>query len=122
MKCSKKTVTKLVTILSFVLLLVSFLIWIFTPTVTPLEPKSASGVQLVAKTTQDFRSATSRIYIKYPERHQFVETEVVFSEDEGYALAKQDDSLHIEWIDDHHVLVSFQGRTYMEPSIKIIEY
>lgn len=122
LKCSKKTVTKLVTILSFILLLVIFLIWIFTPTVTPLVPKSASGVQLVAKTTQDFRSSTSRIYIKYPDQRKLVETEVVFADDEGYALAKQEDNLHIEWIDDHHVLVSFQGRTYLKPTIKIIKY
>ncbi|MDD6449427.1 MAG: hypothetical protein PUF78_06875 [Lachnospiraceae bacterium] len=122
LKCSKKTVTKLVTILSFILLLVIFLIWICTPTVTPLVPKSASGVQLVAKTTQDFRSSTSRIYIKYPDQRKLVETEVVFADDEGYALAKQEDNLHIEWIDDHHVLVSFQGRTYLKPTIKIIKY
>lgn len=42
-------------------------------------------------------------------KDQLVETEAVFSEDEGYALAKQEDNLHIEWIDDHHVSVSFQG-------------
>lgn len=42
-------------------------------------------------------------------KDQLVETEAVFAEDEGYALAKQDDSLYIEWIDDHHVSVSFQG-------------
>ena len=54
------------------------------------------------------RKNNRQILVTGTVKDQLVETEAVFAEDEGYALAKQDDSLYIELIDDHHVSVSFQ--------------
>lgn len=118
-----KFILKAIVSVIIVLVVIGFLFfWLKQPVYTPLEPKSDAGVQLVAGTIQDFRSATSTIYIKYPNQHKLVKTRATFAEDEGYALQKPNNSLHIEWIDEHHVSVTYQARQNPEPYAVIIEY
>ena len=118
-----KFILKAIVSVIIVLVVIGFLFfWLKQPVYTPLEPKSDAGVQLVAGTIQDFRSATSKIYIKYPNQHKLVTTRTTFAEDEGYALQKPNNSLHIEWIDEHHVSVTYQARQNPEPYAVIIEY
>lgn len=109
-------------VISILVIAFLFLLWNNFDSYTLLEPKSPTGVQLASKTTGDMRSSTSTVYIKYPDTNKLVKTDVVFSEDEGPALAKQTDRLSIVWIDDHHVSITFKGRTYSKPDTKIIEY
>lgn len=109
--------------LTVVLTLFSLGLLSFLYSFSKLEPKSPSGVQLLAQTASNIAGASSTIYIKYPNRIFPVEADAVFTEMNGTALISQtQDNPHIEWIDAHHVSITFTGQNYQSPDTEIIEY
>ena len=114
---------KLIITLFKILIVFALIIYmLFRPITYELKPSSPSNVKLISKTRSDLRGSDSKIYIKYPDSFKLVYSGCELGEDEGDAISSDDAAYSVIWIDDHHVKLTFKGRDYNKPVIRIIEY
>lgn len=114
---------KLIITLFKILIVFALIIYmLFRPITYELKPSSPSNVKLISKTRSDLRGSDSKIYIKYPNSSKLIYSGCKLGEDEGSAISNDNAAYSVIWIDDHHVKLTFKGRDYYEPDIRIIEY
>lgn len=118
----KKLKKIMITLFKILIVFVLIIYMLFRPITYELKPSSPSNVKLISKTRSDLRSSYSKIYIKYPDSFKLVYSGCELGEDEGSAITSDDAAYSVIWIDDHHVKLTFKGRDYYKPAIRIIEY
>lgn len=107
----KKVFTVLISFLLTPILLIALLfIYMKLPTTYVLKPASPyTGAQLVTKTTRDFRGVDSKIYIRYPNSANLIDTGKRLGVDEARpGLTKDDAPYTLTWVNEHEAKIEYR--------------